>query len=126
MVIYTKGFATSTGDDEGLAYVYCTDLSGYCLSLSRFLDDDLVEVMVLDQINHKTREVAVELAHDKLRVTVSPVAAAQLDGITEYTVPLALPTDELRELDAALSAIFEGGHRGRYESRLDGRGEQTL
>jgi hypothetical protein len=50
MVIHTKGFATSTGDhdDEGLAYVYCTDASGYCLSLSRFLDDELVEVMVLD------------------------------------------------------------------------------
>jgi hypothetical protein len=120
MVIHTTGFATSTGDDddEGLAYVYCTDMSGYCLSLSRFLDDELVEVMVLDQVNHKTREVVVELSRKELRVTMSPDAAAQLDGITEYTVPLAATEDELRELDAALSAIFEGGSRGRYESLL--------
>ena len=94
------------------------DTGGYCLSLSRFLNDELVEVMVRDQLNHKTPEIAVELSRDELRVTLSPAAAAQLDGVTEYTVPLALSEDELRELDAALSAIFEGVSRGRYESRL--------
>lgn len=121
MVIHTKGFATSTGedDDEGLAYVYCTDVGGYCLSLARFLDGELVEVMVVDQINYKTREIAVELSRDELRVSVSPAVAAQLDGVTEYTVPLAISEVELRDLDAALSAIFEGGGRGRFESRLD-------
>jgi hypothetical protein len=48
--------------------------------------------------------------------------AAHLDGITEYTVPLAVTEVELRELDAALSAVFEGGRRGRYDSRLEHRG----
>jgi hypothetical protein len=68
MVIRTKGFATSTGDRDygGLAYVYCTDESGYCMSLARLPDDDLVEVMVLDQVNHKTREVTVELSREAL------------------------------------------------------------
>ena len=122
MVICAKGFTTSTGDPDydGLAYLYCTDKSGYCLSLARFPDDDLVEMMVLDQINHKTRDVVVELSRDELRVTVSPAVAARLDGITEYTVPLAATDDELREIDEALSVIFEGGSRGRYESRLSG------
>jgi len=122
MVIRTKGFATSTGDPDydGLAYVYCTDRRGYRLSLARFPDDDLVEVMVLDQVNYKTREVAVELSRDELRVTVSPAVATRLDGITEYKVPLAATEDELREIDAALSVIFEGGSRGRYELRLCG------
>jgi hypothetical protein len=66
--------------------------------------------------------VAVELSRDELRLTVTPAVAARLDGITEYTVPLVATETELRELDAALSAIFEGGYRGRYDSRLEYRG----
>jgi hypothetical protein len=119
-VICTKGFATSIGGckDDELAYVYCTDESGYCLSVCRFPDDELVEVMVIDQVNHKTREVVVELSREHLRLTLSAGAAAQLDGIMEYTVPLTSTDDELRELDAALSVIFAGGNRGEYVRRL--------
>jgi hypothetical protein len=86
MIIRTKGFATSDGsrDDEKLPYLYCVDNSGYCLSLARILDGELVEVMVLDQVVHKTREVAVELSRDELRVRLSQAAAAAHDGITEY------------------------------------------
>lgn len=118
MVIHTKGFATSTGDDEWLAYAYCIDESGYCLSVCRYLDDELVEVMVIDQVNHKTREVAVELCHDQLRLRLSAAAASHLDGVTEYTVPLVATDEDLRKLDAALSVIFAGGTRGEYISRL--------
>jgi hypothetical protein len=120
MVIRTKGFATSTGgrEDDELAYAYCTDESGYCLSVARFPDDELVEVMVIDQVNYKTREVSVELSRDELRLRLSPAAAAHLDGITEYVVPLAATETELRELDAALSVIFAGGSRGEYIRRL--------
>lgn len=127
MVIRTKGFAISPGDPdyEGLAYVYRADESGYCLSLCRIPEGELVEVMVRDHINHKTREVAVELSRDELRVTVSPGAAAHLDGITEYKVPLATTEVELHDLGAALSVIFEGGQRGRYDSRLDRLGDHA-
>lgn len=116
MLIRTEGFETSRGGQENqeLAFIYCTDESGYCLSLARFPNDELVEVMVVDQVNHNTREVAVELFRNELRVSLSPTAAVHLDGITEYTVPLAATDDELRELDAALSVIFEGGNRGSY------------
>lgn len=127
MVIRTKGFATSPGDPDydGLAYVYCVDESGYCLSLCRMPDGELVEVMVRDQINHKTREAAVELSRDELRVTMSPAAAAHLDGVTEYTVPLAATEVELHDLGTALSVIFEGGQRGRYDSRSDRLGDHA-
>jgi len=114
MVIKTEGFATSTGDAEDLAYVYCVDKSGYCLSLARCLDEELVEVMVLDQRNHKTREIEVDLSNRELRVNLSRAAAAALDGITQYSVPLNASDKELQDLDAALTVIFEGGRRGRY------------
>ena len=119
MVIRTKGFETSTGgrEDQQLAFIYCTDESGYCLSVAWFPGDELAEVMVIDQVNYKTREVTVELSRDQLRINLSPYAAAHLDGVTEYTVPLAAGDDQLRDLDAALSVIFEGGIRGRYERR---------
>jgi hypothetical protein len=120
MLIRTNGFATSLGgrQDDELAYAYCVDESGYCLSLARFPNDELVEVMVVDQVNHKTREVSVELTPEQLRVTLSLTAAASLDGITEYLVPLAGTIEELRELDAALNVIFAGGTCGRYERRF--------
>jgi len=118
VIIHTKGFATSTGgrEDEELAYAYCTDENGYCLSVCRFPDDELVEVMVIDQVCHKTREVMVELTREQLRLRLSAGAAAHLDGITEYTIPLAATDDELRELDTALSVIFAGSSRGQYVS----------
>jgi hypothetical protein len=120
MVIRTNGFATSTGDPEydDLAYAFCRDKSGYCLSVARFPDDELVEVMVSDQNNHHTREIMVELSRERLRLRLSPAAAAKLDGVTEYIVPLAATEEELRDLDAALSVIFAGGARGEYVSRL--------
>ncbi len=120
MVIRTKGFATSTGgrEHDELACVYCTDESGYCLSLARFPMDELVEVMVVDQVNHKTREVSVELCREQLRLRLSSSAAAKLDGITEYIVPLAATEEELQDLHAALSVIFAGGNRGEYVCQL--------
>ena len=118
MVIRTKGFATATGNDENLAFAYCTDETGYCLSVCRTLDDELVEVMVVDQINHKTREVTVELSRDCLWLRLSPAAAGELDNITEYTVALAATDGELRDLDEALSVIFSGGNRGEYIKRF--------
>jgi hypothetical protein len=123
MVIRTKGFATSTGgrEDGELACAYCTDESGYCLSVARFPDDELVEVMVIDQVTHKTREVSVELSSNELRLRLSSAAAAKLDGITEYIVPLTATEKELQELDAALRIIFAGGNRGEYLRGCEGQ-----
>lgn len=111
------GFSTATGSeaDEDLAHAFCQDSeTGYCLSVARFLHgDDLVEVMVYDQIVHKTAEVTVELSPDQFRLTLSENAAAQLDGTTDYVVPLSANAD-LQRLNAALAVIFDGKHGGVY------------
>jgi hypothetical protein len=115
------GFATATGSesDDDLAHAFCQDgESGYCLSVSRFPhEDDLVEVMVYDQIVHKTADVTVELRPDQFLLTLSEQAAAQLDGTTEYIVPLSADAD-LRRLDAALTVIFDGKHGGTYVRKV--------
>lgn len=115
MVIHTTGVASSVADDDydGMAYIYCVDGSGYCLSLSRRPDAALVEVMVVDQVVHRTAGVAAELHADRLVVGLSPSAAASLDHIVAYVVPLSMDAEELRELDAALTAIFTVA--GRYD-----------
>ena len=115
------GFETSTGGepDDDLAHVLFEEESGYCLSVSRFPhEDDLVEVMVYDQIAHKTGDVEVELRPHQFRLTLSEAAAAELDGTTEYVVPLAASAEQLAELDEALRVIFDGKHGGRYVRRL--------
>lgn len=119
MVIRTKGFATSVGgrEEDELACAYCVDESGYCLSVCRLPSENLVEVMVVDQLNHKTREVTVELSRQELRLRLSAEAAARLDGITEYLVPLAATDTEWRQLDAALTVIFAGADGGEYLRR---------
>jgi hypothetical protein len=118
MVFHTASVASSVADDDygGMAYIYCVDWSGYCLSLSRHPDADLVEVLVDDQRVHRTAEVTAELHSDKLVVRLSPSAAASLDGVAEYVVPLSVDPDELRELDAALVVIFATA--GRYDRRF--------
>jgi hypothetical protein len=115
MVIHTRGVASSVADDdyEGMAYIYCVDASGYCLSLSRQPDAALIEVMVVDQVVHRTAEVAAELHPDMLVIGLSPSAAASLDGIVAYVVPLSVDAEELRALDAALATIF--AVVGRYD-----------
>lgn len=117
MLISTKGVAFSVADDDyaGMAYIYCVDESGYCLSLSRQSNATLVEVMVRDQIVHHTAEVSAELRRDQLVVELSPSAANLLDHVTEYVVPLSVDQKELLALDAALSVIF--AFAGRYRCR---------
>lgn len=118
MVIHTTGVASSVADDDygGMAYIYCRDRSGYCLSLSRYPDANVVEVMVVDQRVHRTSEVTAALYTDKLVVGLAPSVAAYLDGVAEYVVPLSVNLDELLELDAALAAIFASA--GRYDRRF--------
>ena len=117
----SDGFEASTGaePDDDLAHVLFEDENGYCLSVSRFPDeDDLVEVMVYDQIAHKTADVEVELRRDQLRLTLSDAAAAELDGTGEYVVPLSATAEKLAKLDEALKVIFDGKHGGHYVRRL--------
>ncbi len=71
----------------------------------------------MDQRNHKTAEVTVELRPDQFRLTLSELAAAQLDGTLEYVVPL-WPYADLASLDAALRVIFDGKHGGSYVREL--------
>lgn len=91
MVIHTKDFATSTGgqeEGENLAYAYCVDGIGYCLSVCRLPGEDLVEVMVMDQANHRCGAVGHLREREWWRV---PQASMRRDARAEPTAATNSP-----------------------------------
>jgi hypothetical protein len=100
-----------------MALVYCFDKEkNYCFSLSRFPEEDEIEVMVLDQINHKVRDLSVKLRGSTMCVALDESLAARLDDHLIYTINIAGAEGAERELlCAALRKIFEGKHGLRLE-----------
>lgn len=92
-----------------MALVYCMDrAANYCFSLTRFPDQDEIEVMVLDQVLTKVTDLELTLDGDVLTANLDPVTAGLLDGIQKYVINLEVSDDERRQLLEALKKIFEG------------------
>ncbi|HEY1397414.1 transcriptional repressor [Roseateles sp.] len=91
-----------------MALVYCFDRAkNYCFSLSRFPSEPLIEVMVLDQVNHKVEDLDVCLTQDVLVASFSPETAAQLDGESQYNIRLTgVDAASLKTVREALLEIF--------------------
>lgn len=67
--------ATSAAGEEPV-YVVTTGEDGYGFSLTRFVDERQIELMVEDQTNCRTSDIVAELHSDRLEVAVSPQAVA--------------------------------------------------
>jgi hypothetical protein len=105
--------------DEGIedfSGIFCGLEQDYVVSLSRFPDDHLIEVMVVDQIVHGTKDVSAELYQNKLVIRISKEAAQQLDNITEYILLLEVTQSRLLEIHRVLKVIFDGV--GHYEAKF--------
>ncbi|WP_026686725.1 hypothetical protein [Azovibrio restrictus] len=104
--------ASAFDEQYQMALVYCFDRErNYCFSLSRFPEEDEIEVMVLDQINHKVGDLSVKLRGSTLNVILDKSLAAHLDGHTSYTIGLlGIEGPERDNLCDALRKIFEGKH----------------
>lgn len=109
--------ATPFDDHYQMALLYCFDQDqNYCFSLSRFPDEDEIEVMVLDQVNRKVNDLSVVLKGSTLDISLDDNLAAQLDGHSSYTIRLDGIEDHTMEtLRDALRKIFEGKHGLRIE-----------
>jgi hypothetical protein len=116
MILDPDGGMAASTPGEVPVYIVCTDKSGYGFSLTRFPDELLIAVMVEDQTHYSTREVTAKLYRDKLLVSLSPSAAKELDGTTEYVIPLSASDEDMARVDSALKAIFSGV--GHYERQF--------
>jgi hypothetical protein len=116
--IHTDDVALCQRDeDTDLASMYAVAANGYCVSLSRFPNDTSIEVMVFDQIVHKTSNVRAQLHKNKLVVQLSEQDAGELDGFTDYVILLEVNTERLLEIDTTLNIIFAGleGYERKFE-----------
>ncbi|WP_197325076.1 transcriptional repressor [Ralstonia solanacearum] len=92
-----------------MAFVYCMDAQrNYCFSLSRFPDEECIEVMVRDQLVCKVDDVSVTLEGQTMTVALDSTVAARLDGESGYVIELNAAEEELPGIRAALRKIFEG------------------
>lgn len=94
---------------DGMAYIYCHDpAQNYCFSLTRTVDSDDIEVMVVDQVVHRVDRLDVALHASGFKATFSTEVASLLDGHLEYVIEF-LPGDWSRQtIEQALTAIFRG------------------
>lgn len=92
-----------------MALVYCVDkASGHCFSLTRFPDQEEIELMVVDQIISKVTDLDITLNGRCLIATLPPDLSRRLDGIEQYCVHLDLPDHEFPVLTESLAKIFDG------------------
>jgi hypothetical protein len=114
-----RDVAAWTHDEEieDFSGIFCGLEEDYVVSLARFPDDDVIEVMVVDQRNHKTKDVRAELNKDKLVIRIPKEVARHLDNITEYVLLLEVTQERLLEIHCVLQVIFD--KVGHYETQFD-------
>lgn len=106
-----KAEVSASPDDDHyeMALVYCVDrTANYVFSLSRFPDQDEIELMVLDQLVARVRDLEVILDGNVLRADLPLEVARELDGTRQYVVNLMATGVELQHVRDALAKIFEG------------------
>ncbi|MDR0226337.1 MAG: hypothetical protein LBI66_07945 [Burkholderiaceae bacterium] len=103
--------ASSHDEHYEMALVYCVDrTANYVFSLVRFPDQDEIELMVLDQLVARVRDLEVILDGNVLRADLPLEVARELDGTRQYVVNLMATGVELQHVRDALTKIFEGKH----------------
>ncbi|MGC5801426.1 transcriptional repressor [Ralstonia pseudosolanacearum] len=91
-----------------MAFVYCMDKQrNYCFSLSRFPDEERIEVMVRDQLVCKVDDVWITLDGRTMEVALDSTITARLDGESSYVIKLDTTDEDLLGVHAALRRIFE-------------------
>lgn len=102
--------ASPFDEDYQMAFVYCIDKAkNYCFSISRFPDESMIELMVLDQLSYKVADLSVQLKGNTLEIALDQDVAAKLDDHVLYTIEvLNLGEQPQQSLHAALRKIFEG------------------
>ncbi|MGA4531731.1 hypothetical protein ACPA1H_15410 [Ectopseudomonas chengduensis] len=95
--------------DYDMALMHCFDsVQNYCFSLTRAPNSDEIEVMVVDQVNHKTDDLTLQLHRNHLKAIINSALAKLLDGHEEYVIEFTANEQEHENLQRSLEKIFEG------------------
>lgn len=111
VILFADSVAACPEDEECLAYIYAVDRSrDFCFSLARFTDPEqdegTIEVMVLDQILAKTKDMSVTLEPARIIALLDKETASHLLGEQEFIVNFKADADTLNRMTAALKSMF--------------------
>lgn len=110
MLIKTATFIVNPCDDEydDMALLCCHGETGELFSLTRFPDEQEVEITVRDDKVHKVARLKVTFSAERLLIELDAADGKQLDGHAEYEIRHSTAADELSEVEATLKIILEG------------------
>jgi hypothetical protein len=120
MQIKTASFIVNPCDDEydDMALLCCHGETGDLFSLTRFPDEQEVEITVRDDKVLVVSQLKVTLSAERLLVELDPADGKALDGHHLYEISHGMAADELKEVEETLVIILEGV--GVYVSELAG------
>ena len=110
-LIASQIWAEVDEEDEPFARVYVRDAeANYIFSLSRHMDDDSdngkIEIMVLDQINGQSADVAAQLYSNRLDVQIPEALARKLDCPSSFEITFHADKELQKQIATTLRIIF--------------------
>ncbi|MEE3938642.1 hypothetical protein V2I68_24070 [Pseudomonas viridiflava] len=118
MLIKTASLIVNPCDDEydNMALLCCHSENGELFSLSRFPDENEVEITVRDDRTHKVSTLKVTFSAERLLLEIDPADGKQLDGHDRYEILHSTSAGELHEVEETLQIILKDV--GSYVSEL--------
>jgi hypothetical protein len=118
MQINTTALIVNPCDDEydDMALFCCHGETGDLFSLTRFPDENQVEITVGDDKTLTLENLKVTFSAERLLVEIDPADAEQLEGHFTYEIRHSTPADELRDVQETLQIILED--IGTYVSEI--------
>jgi hypothetical protein len=118
MLITTAMLIVNPCDDEydDMALFCCHGETGDLFSLTRFPDENQVEITVGDDKTLNLNSLKVTLSAERVLIELDPTDAKQLEGHTEYEIRHSMAGEELREVEQTLQIILED--IGTYVSEI--------
>jgi hypothetical protein len=109
MLINTAMLIVNPCDDEydDMALFCCHGETGDLFSLTRFPDENQVEITVGDDKTLNLNSLKVTLSAERVLIELDPADGKQLEGHSEYEIRHNMAGEELREVAETLQIILE-------------------
>ncbi|HEX8592162.1 MAG TPA: hypothetical protein VF682_02605 [Pseudomonas sp.] len=118
MQITTTSLIVNPCDDEydDMALLCCHGATGDLFSLTRFPDEDEVEIAIGDDKTHTVSRLKVTFSAERLLVEIDPDDAKALDGHHEFDIRHSTSAGELLEVQETLQILLKSV--GTYVSEI--------
>ncbi len=118
MQITTASLIVNPCDDEydDMALLCCHSEDGELFSLTRFPDENEVEITIRDDKTHTVSHLEVTLSAERLLVKINAADGSKLDSHQLFEILHSTSADELRDVEETVQIILE--NVGTYVSEI--------